>query len=140
MEELLIFYNRWILLVEEIRVGAGAPANRLSINGTRASDGVYNNPQPGLTIDADGAEWTLRLDVSFDLQPFQWRRLDREFFFDPSGGMIALAQTEKNQPPAFRSYIRIRCLSKNPEIQTVPNPLPYDFTIPEGPRGHRPHR
>ena len=73
MEELLIFYNRWILLVEEIRVGAGAPANRLSINGTRASDGAYNTPQPGLTIDADGAEWTLRLDVSFDLQPFQWR-------------------------------------------------------------------
>lgn len=139
MEENLIFYNRWVLLVEEVRVGAGAPAMRLLISGTQASDGTYTDPQPGLTIDADGAQWNLALEVSFDLQPFQWRRLERQFLFDRVDGMIAMVQTEKNQPPAFRAYIRIRCTSKAPDIRTVPNPLPYDFTIPERPRDPRPH-
>ena len=140
MEELLIFYNRWILLVEEIRVGPGAPSMRLLIEGTQGADGSYLNPQPGFTLDASGVEWRMRLQASFDLQPYQSRRLERQFEFSMTDGLAALVMTEPNQPAAFRAFIRIRCVSKDPDIRKPRTPLPWDFTIPEGRRDPAPHR
>ena len=50
---------------------AGAPAVRLSLDRAGAADGTYLNPPIGTVLEADGPEWILKVEVSFDLQPFQ---------------------------------------------------------------------
>lgn len=135
MEPFLVFYGHWTMEVTELVLGAGAPALRLILARAGAADGTHLNPPVGTRMEADGPEWILKVEVSFDLQPFQGLGLTRDFAFDPQRGMTATIKAGR-QYPAFRAAITMRLTAHDPELRGFPTD-PYDFTIPQ--RAH-PHR
>jgi hypothetical protein len=134
MEPILIFYGPWTIEVTELVLGAGAPELRLILYSAGAADGTHPNPPVGTEMEADGPEWILKVEVSFDLQPFQALELARDFAFDPHRGMTATVKAGR-QSPAFGAAIALRLTAHDPELRARPAD-PYDFTIPE--RAH-PH-
>ena len=118
----------------ELVLGAGAPAVRLILDRAGASDGIYLNPPIGTLLEADGPEWILKVEVSFDLQPFQALEPTREFAFDPGHGMTATVSAGR-QSPAFRAAIALRMTAHDPEMRAHPVDL-YDFSIPKWGRPH----
>lgn len=134
MDPILIFYGPWTIEVMELVLGAGAPAVRLTLDRAGAADGTHLNPPVGTVLEADGAEWIVKVEVSFDLQPFQALEPAREFVFDPQHGMTATVRAGR-QNPAFSAAISLRMTAHDPEMRAHPVD-PYDFTIPEGARPH----
>jgi hypothetical protein len=129
MEPNIVFYGPWTIEVTELVRGAGAPEIRLILANAGAADGTYLNPPVGTLLEADGAEWMLRVEVSFDLQPFQAFESAREFAFDPQRGIVATVRADR-QNPVFRAGLALRLTGHEPELR--PHPAdPFDFTIPE---------
>lgn len=133
MDPILIFYGLWTIEVTELILGAGAPAVRLILDRTVAADGIYLNPPVGTLLEVDGPEWILKVETSFDLQPFQALEPTREFAFDPQLGLTAKVKAISHSP-AFSAGIEVHLTSHDPELRGRPA-NPYDFTIPE--RAHR---
>lgn len=133
MEELLIFYGRWHLILEMLERRPGLTAVRLTLSGAGGADGEYINPAPGWAVAAEGDEWTLRFDVSLDARAFAWRPLTREFAFDPATGLVADVRSSLPPDPVFFGDLRLKCLSG--DVRSHPVAMP-DFTVPE--RGHPP--
>src|SRR5262249_59715733 len=116
------------------RGGGGGGGGGLPGGGAGAGGGDPGTPPVGTRLEADGPEWILKVEVSFDLQPFQALELAREFAFDPQRGMTAMVRAGR-QSPAFRAAIALRLTAHDPELR--PHPVnPYDFTIPEGAHPH----
>jgi hypothetical protein len=134
MEPILVFYGPWMIDVTELVLGAGAPEVRLVLARAGTADGTHLNPPVGTRLEANGPEWILKVEVSFDLQPFQALEPAREFAFDPQRGMTATVRAGR-QSPAFRAAIALRLTAHDPELRARPAD-PYDFTIPEGAHPH----
>ena len=134
MDPILIFYGPWTIEVTELILGAGAPAIRLIIDRAGPAGGIYLNPPAGTLLEANGPEWILKVEVSFDLQPFQALEPTREFAFEPGLGMKATVKASR-QSPAFGASITLRLIATDPELLGHPA-NPYDFTIPEYPYTH----
>lgn len=130
MEPILIFYGPWTIEVTDLILGAGAPAMRLSLDRAGAADETYLNPPIGTLLEADGPEWILKVEVSFDLQPFQALEPTREFAFDPNRGMTARVKAGRLSP-AFSAAIGLHMTAHDPEMRARPV-NPYDFTIQGG--------
>jgi hypothetical protein len=128
MEPILIFYGRWTIEVVELVLRAGAPALRLIVNHAGAADGTYLNPAVGTQLEANGREWILKVEASFDLQPFQGLEPVREFTFDPQRGITALVKASRTSS-AFNAVLSLRLTSHDPELGARPTNR-YDFTIP----------
>jgi hypothetical protein len=134
MEPILFFYGPWTIEVTELILGAGGPAVRLVLDRAGAANGAHLNPAVGTRLEADGPEWILYVEVSFDLQPFQRLEPVREFAFDPQRGMTAIVKAGR-QSPAFRAAIALKCTAHDPELRGHPA-NPYDFTLPENALPH----
>jgi len=134
MEPILVFYGPWTIEVTQLVLGAGAPQVRLILARAGAADGEHLNPPVGTRLEADEPEWILKVEISFDLQPFQALEPAREFAFDPQRGMTAMVRAGR-QSPAFRAAIALRLTAHDPELRARPV-NPYDFTIPEGAHPH----
>jgi len=130
MEPTVVFYGPWTIEVTELVLGAGAPQMRLILAGAGAADGTQLNPPVGTQLDADGPEWILKVEVSFDLLPFHALEPVREFAFDPQRGITATVRAG-TQSSAFQAAIVLRLTAHDHELRARPVD-PYDFTIPEG--------
>ena len=130
MEPILIFYGAWTIEVTRLFLGAGSPVVRLILVSTGTVDGTYPNPPVGTRMEADGPQWILKVEISFDLLPFQGIELTRDFVFDPQLGMTATV-TGRRQTPSFRADIALRLTAHDSELGARPA-QPYDFTVPKG--------
>ncbi|WP_046867092.1 hypothetical protein [Microvirga massiliensis] len=134
MEPILVFYGPWTIEVTKLVLDSplGPPEFRLVLSRAGAADVMYQNPPVGTQIEADGPEWALKVEISFDLQPFRTLELARNFAFDPNAGMTA---TVEGGWFSFQTTIALRLTAHDPELRAHPA-VPYDFTIPERPHPH----
>ena len=129
MEPVLLFYGPWTVEVIGLVVGAGSPVLRLFLDKAGAADGSYLNPPVGTHMEADGSQWILGVDISFDPPPYQAQVLMREYSFDPQRGITATVKASF-QSPAVQAEIALRLTANAPELGARPV-VPYDFSIPE---------
>jgi hypothetical protein len=128
MDKTLVFYGPWTIEVTSLQLRMATV--QLIVNEAGAADGMHLNPPVGTQLAADGPEWSLRVEVSIDLQPYQAQELVRDFQFDSQLGMTVIVRVGPENLALGASMV-LRLVAQDPELRT--NPLPhYDFTIPEG--------
>ncbi len=104
------------------------------ISGSDNADGFYAPAEDGPSdFEVFGAEWTITLQKRHPSQLAPWILWDAirtTQFVAPEGLTVIL----RPQPDlAFGgTHMNLRCISLDPEINPIPTPNPFDFTIPGG--------
>jgi hypothetical protein len=128
MDSIIVFYGHWTIEVTKLVLDFGPPEFRLILTKAGGVDETHFNPPVGTRIEVDESEWTLKVEFSFDQQPFRALELARIFAFDPKAGMMA---TVKGDWFGFQTTIALELTAHDPELRALPTNT-YDFTIPEG--------
>jgi hypothetical protein len=124
------FFGPWRIVVKEF-VPISQP--RFVISGSDNADGAYR-PQEGVPmgVEATGAEWTVELQIVWGFGAHTWSSYHvlRTTQFDASEGL--LVRLDHRRSLFSEITLSLLCISMDPDINPVPTPNPFDFTIPEG--------
>lgn len=104
---------------------------RFVISGSDNADGEYEGylgiPVVPIDITVSGAEWTIDLQLVGGPALPEWQSFDVvrvTQFVAPEGLTVRLTTQYHN--------MTVLCISMDPDINPIPTPNPFDFTIPEG--------
>ena len=79
-------------------------------------------------------EWTIDLQMRWPYPPNSWVPAGtvRTTRFIAPDGLFARLDPTRGYFGAFFVSMTLLCLSMDPDINPIPTPNPFDFTIPEG--------
>ena len=129
------FYGPWSI---ELDSGVALIQVQLVISGSDGCDGRYSlHSGQSLSLSVNGASWTAAIESWFPDSGFTPQETRRTTTFEWADGLVATV--ECGRPPAsgpvwggpLYMYVKLRCVSRDPEVNPEPVPAPYDFTVPE---------
>lgn len=127
------FFGPWTI---EVTTVVRISPLQLVVLGTVTDEGRYElDPAQPITLRLDGPTWTLGVDSFWPADGFVSRDTRRTTAFDQQDGLTAVVEAGRapsNQIGPLWEYVRVRCVSRDPDLAPGPVGETPDFTIPGG--------
>ena len=126
------FYGPWRVV---LALFDPYPQQGFVISGSDNADGFYV-PEAGVPVDiaVAGEEWTIGFQMRLPHWPHEWVSagpIPTTQFLAGLGWTVRLSAHGGYFGPHF-ARMALLCISMDPDINPIPTPNPFDFTIPEG--------
>lgn len=125
-----IFYGKWSL---DVIGNVGEFLQRLRIVGSTGSDGTVAGTTGTQIAEIDGNGWNVFMERSSDGGgTWQTNLIQRIPSVNPTDGLIITLYGDDSVVPPLESDVTVKFVYLNRQVNPVPGPPPYSYTVPPG--------